>query len=218
MATTCVANQNNNLPAICQKAALLLIMALSFLASKEVAAFLPRRKGCFRSFTITPSSPVVSAKRLQQQQQQQQHTIEWETANGRVSFSAQDGETLRTAALRSGVISPHNGRSNVINCRGLGTCGTCAVEIFDHNKIEPTKRNTKERLRLSFPPHNSDSPLRLACQVQVRGDLHVVKRTGFWGQKDEIAEVSEPSQPFGELEFLLDNKSPPPRDCNDKNK
>jgi hypothetical protein len=38
------------------------------------------------------------------------------------------GATLRSALLRGG-LSPHNGGAEAINCRGLGTCGTCAVEI-----------------------------------------------------------------------------------------
>jgi len=40
----------------------------------------------------------------------------------------QRGTTLRTALLLNG-LSPHNGRAQLINCRGLGTCGTCAVEV-----------------------------------------------------------------------------------------
>jgi ferredoxin len=43
-------------------------------------------------------------------------------------FSALRGSKLRTAMLLNGV-SPHNGKAQLINCRGLGTCGTCAVEI-----------------------------------------------------------------------------------------
>jgi ferredoxin len=43
-------------------------------------------------------------------------------------FSAPQGSKLRTAMLLNGV-SPHNGKAQLINCRGLGTCGTCAVEI-----------------------------------------------------------------------------------------
>ncbi len=38
------------------------------------------------------------------------------------------GATLRTAMLEAGV-TLHNGRATLINCRGLGTCGTCAVEV-----------------------------------------------------------------------------------------
>jgi ferredoxin len=43
-------------------------------------------------------------------------------------LSAPQGSKLRTAMLLSGV-SPYNGKAQLINCRGLGTCGTCAVEI-----------------------------------------------------------------------------------------
>jgi ferredoxin len=137
------------------------------------------------------------------------HQVRWKTATGDIVFDALDGETVRTAALRRGLISPHNGRANLINCRGLGTCGTCAVQI--DGAVQPAERSVKEQLRLSFPPHGSSltsSTLRLACQVQVRGDIQVTKRTGFWGQYDDLAEGSMPSQPFGELEFLLDDKSP----------
>ena len=156
--------------------------------------------------------------------------ITFETASGEKIISAQKGETLRTAMLRRGA-SPHNGNSRLINCRGLGTCGTCAVEInnakgtagdgttTDENDgaeiaIEPNERNTRERLRLNFPPHGSadqSSNLRLACQVQVMGDIRVKKRTGFWGQDLEsegLAEEYEPQLWFGELEYILDNKSP----------
>lgn len=42
------------------------------------------------------------------------------------------GTILRTALIRAGA-SPHNGRSTIICCRGLGTCGTCAVAVVtDH--------------------------------------------------------------------------------------
>ena len=135
------------------------------------------------------------------------HTITWETADhGVIQLTAQEGELLRTAALREGVVSPHNGRANLINCRGLGTCGTCAVEI---DGLE-TPRNAIERVRLTVPPGHGSSKetLRLACQVQVTGDLTVRKYTGFWGQYEVLAPCSVPTLPFGKLEYLLDTKSP----------
>ncbi|CAJ1967446.1 unnamed protein product [Cylindrotheca closterium] len=136
-----------------------------------------------------------------------------ETASKQTSLKVQKGEVLRRALLRRGV-SPHNGRARLINCRGLGTCGTCAVEIEGNDDaIVPAERNTKERLRLNFPPHGSpdQSPnLRLACQVQVKDDIVIRKRTGFWGQDtDELAEGYDAELWFGNLEYLLDSKSPP---------
>jgi ferredoxin len=153
--------------------------------------------------------PKGNAKEWKDPKDRAVHQVRWKTAEGDIVFDALDGETVRTAALRRGLVSPHNGRANLINCRGLGTCGTCAVQI--EGAVQPAERNVKEQLRLSFPPHGSSltsSTLRLACQVQVRGDIEVTKRTGFWGQYDDLAEGSVPSQPFGELEFLLDDKSP----------
>lgn len=142
------------------------------------------------------------------------HRIQWTNEEGTTEFEALDGELLRTAALRRGIVSPHNGKSTLINCRGLGTCGTCAVEITcesDAVAVEPKERNAKENLRLSFPPHDpsKQSPkLRLACQIQVRGDLEVTKRSGFWGQDKSLSPSSDCDTYFGDLEFLLDNKSP----------
>ena len=137
-----------------------------------------------------------------------EYTVTWKTPDGDFSFPAFEGETLRTAALRRGIVSPHNGRSRLINCRGLGTCGTCAVEI--EGQVHPTERSQVEKLRLSFPPHggSQSSALRLACQVQVLGDITITKRTGFWGQHGSIADISEAQTYFGELEYLLDRKSP----------
>ena len=142
-------------------------------------------------------------------------TKEEEEKGASISFDVYDGETLRTAALRRNVASPHNGRANLINCRGLGTCGTCAVEIVE-GQVEPSERNSVEQLRFNFPPHNfhNNTKLRLACQIQVRSNVQVLKRTGFWGQKEDLVDPSVPQRYFGELEYLLDNKSPP--DVNEK--
>ena len=158
-----------------------------------------------------------------------QHTVTFRSAAGKpdIAFDATDGEVLRTACLRRGLVSPHNGNARLINCRGLGTCGTCAVEIEGGTSgdessppIEPPQRNNVENLRLQFPLHGSgdQSPkLRLACQVQVRGDIVVTKRKGFWGQasgscdSEEETTMVDPSECqtyFGELEYLLDRRSP----------
>ena len=88
-----------------------------------------------------------------------------------------EGEILRDILLDAGE-TPHNGRSDFANCRGLATCGTCAVEV-DGEVSEPTGR---ERRRLSFPPHEPGAGLRLACQTRVEGEVTVTKHGGFWGQ------------------------------------
>eukprot|EP00873_Tetraselmis_striata_P010352 jgi/Tetstr1/430616/TSEL_001988.t1 len=122
--------------------------------------------------------------------------------------SATRGELLRSALLRAGV-SPHNGNSKLINCRGLGTCGTCAVRI--EGDVSPPQVSTRETMRLSFPPHRppANKVLRLACQVRLAGDVTVTKMDGFWGSSNNT-ESSEPASefysPFGELEYILDSE------------
>ena len=168
-------------------------------------------------WSILFSNSARTSSFLGEEEQEEEDStvnISFETASNTRTVAAQKGEILRTAMLRRGA-SPHNGKSRLINCRGLGTCGTCAVEINCNGSdgaIEPKERNTRENLRLHFPPHGSDdqSPhLRLACHVQVKGDITVRKRTGFWGQDSEgLAEEYEPQLWFGELEYILDDKSP----------
>jgi ferredoxin len=88
------------------------------------------------------------------------------------------GTNLRRLLLSSG-LSPYNGKAKVLNCRGLGSCGTCAVSI--HGKVSP--KTAMEKWRLAFPPHQPDSGLRLACQVKIEGNIKLTKGLGFWGEK-----------------------------------
>lgn len=91
------------------------------------------------------------------------------------------GENLRRLLLKHD-ISLYNGGSKLINCRGIGSCGTCAVAIVG----EVSAINWQEKARLSLPPHNPDNNRRLACQVKVFGDIEVTKYDGFWGQGDSV--------------------------------
>ena len=73
----------------------------------------------------------------------------------------------------------------------MGTCGTCAVKITE-GTVVPKERGIKEEVRLNIPPafsaveqqkYEGTKDLRLACQVQVYGDIELEKYEGFWGQK-----------------------------------
>ncbi|MEL6349023.1 MAG: 2Fe-2S iron-sulfur cluster-binding protein, partial [Myxococcota bacterium] len=91
---------------------------------------------------------------------------------------------LRDVLFSAG-LPPHNGQTRWFNCKGMGSCGTCAVEIQG-----PTPPQTvMEQWRLRFPPHEGSGRLRLACQVTVQGDLDVQKHPGFWGQ--DIPDLTE---------------------------
>jgi ferredoxin len=98
------------------------------------------------------------------------------TFRGR-EIECDEGAVLREVLLEAGE-SPHNGRADTLNCHGLGSCGTCAVEVTG----DVSDRGRRERVRLSIPPHDPDSGLRLACRTRVRGDVTVRKYPGFWGQ------------------------------------
>lgn len=87
------------------------------------------------------------------------------------------GENLRQVLMKHQA-PLYNGKANIINCMGIGSCGTCAVEIA--GDLPP--KNWKENARLSFPPHKKDSKRRLACQIKVESDLIIKKYDGFWGQ------------------------------------
>lgn len=97
------------------------------------------------------------------------------------TLTCETGANLRSVLLKNG-INPHNGKSRLINCRGLGTCGTCAVAIT--GEVSPP--NWKDIARRSLPPHQLEQNRRLACQTQVLGDITVQKYDGFWGQGDQI--------------------------------
>lgn len=90
------------------------------------------------------------------------------------------GENLRKVLIRN-KISPHNGSAEWLNCRGLGTCGTCAIKTNENGEAMLTK---KERIRLSAPPFCNQSKWRLSCQISVDKDLKIIKGKGFWGEKD----------------------------------
>jgi len=90
-----------------------------------------------------------------------------------------EGANLRRVLMRAG-LPLYQRVARAIHCRGMGTCGTCAVRI-EGAVSEPTP---VERWRLGFPPHERERGLRLACQVRVLGDLEITKYEGLWGQGD----------------------------------
>ena len=93
-------------------------------------------------------------------------------------ITCEKGENLRKVLLRN-KLSPYHSNAKYVNCRALGTCGTCALKI--EGPISPITK--VERWRLNFPPHHIENGLRLACQVKVLGDLKLEKGAGFWGEK-----------------------------------
>ena len=87
------------------------------------------------------------------------------------------GDNLRQVLLRQRV-SPHN-HAAYLSCQGIGSCGTCAVEVLQGDAGPVTMM---ERWRLHFPPHTAGpKPMRLACQIKLKEPLELRKWPGFWG-------------------------------------
>lgn len=100
------------------------------------------------------------------------------------SIECPHGANLRLVLLHAR-LPLYNGAARAIHCRGLGTCGTCAVRI----EGDVSERTAVERLRFALPPHDRQSGLRLACQCTVLGDLKVTKYLGMFGQGPGISEA-----------------------------
>lgn len=82
----------------------------------------------------------------------------------RIQVLAPMHSNLREIAIAN-KIPIYAGLAKVANCRGNGHCGTCMVEL-QGSGIKP--RNAVEDAKLKNSPS-----LRLACQIEVLGDLNV---------------------------------------------
>ncbi|MFT4779332.1 MAG: ferredoxin [Flavobacteriales bacterium] len=92
-------------------------------------------------------------------------------------ISCEKGASLKKVLLEN-KLKIYNGNAAFLNCRGLGTCGTCCVHVEGKLSL----MTNVEKWRLSFPPHKGEKGKRLACQSKVLGDLEVKKGGGFWGE------------------------------------
>ena len=113
--------------------------------------------------------------------------IKYKCNNNEIIIHAESNQKLRDILIENSIY-PYNGIAKYLNCRGLGSCGTCAVSIFEKSKeYDFSKLKNIEQIRLNFVPHNKvktiNNHLRLACQYIVDSDINVLKNDGFWGQK-----------------------------------
>jgi ferredoxin len=83
------------------------------------------------------------------------------------------GANLRTEAMRAGV-QLYPGVHKILNCHGLGQCGSCRVLIT--KGMENTSRKgllESARLAVSLAYIGNEKTMRLACQTKVNGDITV---------------------------------------------
>lgn len=100
------------------------------------------------------------------------------------TIQCKPGDNLRRVLLAA-QLPLYNGIAKTIHCRGLGSCGTCAIRI--DGEVSPMTRI--ERWRLGFPPHSRCNGLRLACQCSVESDATLYKYPGLWGHQSELPPV-----------------------------
>jgi ferredoxin len=101
--------------------------------------------------------------------------------------AVQKGANLRQVALAAGVNLYQGlngfgaGLNQFVNCRGLGTCGTCRVLITKGiENTNPMGLIEKSKFRVPIPDPlpslafiGHEDTMRLACKTQVLGDLEV---------------------------------------------
>ena len=101
--------------------------------------------------------------------------------NEKQTVEAESGENLRQVALRNG-IQLYSGPHKVVNCRGLGQCGSC--NVADRKGAENCNqggfRRVLEKIRIFAGPllfwkrlGYKKNELRLACCTTVTGDIEV---------------------------------------------
>lgn len=80
---------------------------------------------------------------------------------------AANGANLREKALQNGV-DLYTFGGKLMNCGGVGQCGTCIVEILEGMENLSPKTDFEERRLKRKPP-----TYRLACQTLANGDVKV---------------------------------------------
>jgi ferredoxin len=96
-----------------------------------------------------------------------------------VEFEVGFGSNVYRAALAHSV-PLFNGPMKLFQCWGKGYCGACFVEVLAGAESLPA-RNSTEQKKL----RNAPETMRLACQIQVRGDLVIRKPRGILRPRKE---------------------------------
>lgn len=89
------------------------------------------------------------------------------------------GANLRKAAQMAGVqLYPHI--HQVLNCHGLGQCGSCRVLITKGmDNVNRMGLMEKLRLKASMAFIGNEDTMRLSCKTVVNGDIEVKTRPGL---------------------------------------
>src|SRR5437868_13584974 len=101
--------------------------------------------------------------------------------NEKKEIEVPQGANLRTEARKAG-IEIYQGKDRILNCRGLGLCGTCRALVksgMEHlnPKTYMEKVNVKLHQLPSFAYIGHEDEMRLTCQAQVNDDCAVVTQS-----------------------------------------
>lgn len=77
------------------------------------------------------------------------------------------GYNLRKAAKQNG-IQVYKGKDKILNCHGLGLCGTCVVEVETEGSEHLSTKRSSEQQVLQKKKRDGDGR-RLSCQCNVYG-------------------------------------------------
>ncbi len=109
--------------------------------------------------------------------------------NEKKQIQVPEGANLRTEGRRAGIKFYNGingflaGVNEVLNCHGLGTCGTCRVMITKGME-NASPMGILEKANFNAGPAmfayiGNEESMRLACQTKVNGDMDVVTRPAF---------------------------------------
>lgn len=101
------------------------------------------------------------------------------------AVEVEEGVTVLEAASQAGVLID-------ASCNGAGTCGACKVRVIGADNVPLTEN---EALKLSDLDREAD--YRLACQLEVRGDLevHLSALHGGSDRKKKMVKLPEDFEP-----------------------
>ncbi|MBI3819864.1 MAG: (2Fe-2S)-binding protein [Planctomycetes bacterium] len=135
------------------------------------------------------------------------------------------GANLRAVARAAGIDiyykfagCPNFMAQNVMNCHGLGLCGTCGVHLQDGTaaNAEPAGFQEKMRVKIYDPltPHlpagriGHENEFRLSCKTKINGDLKVLTKPYNWFGKGTEADLEQIGKRAGDYDALLKKKNP----------
>lgn len=142
------------------------------------------------------------------------------------------GANLRTVARAAGIDiyykfagCPNFMAQNVMNCHGLGMCGTCGVHLLDGTaaNAEPAGMQEKLRVKIYDPltPHlpagriGHEDQFRLSCKTKIKGDLKVLTKPYNWFGKGTEEDLEQIGKRSAEYDELLKKKNPTQRKARD---